>query len=34
VKFGDYYGPEPRKLFDDPAAGPSYAPPAERLVLN
>jgi two-component system, chemotaxis family, chemotaxis protein CheY len=34
VQLGDYYGPEPRKLVDDPVTEPVVAPPAEGALLQ
>ena len=34
VQLGDYYGPAPRKLIDDPVTEPSIAPAAAGTVLN
>ncbi len=34
VQLGDYYGPEPRKLFTDPVRKPTIAPPPEDTALN
>jgi DNA-binding response OmpR family regulator len=34
VQLGDYYGPEPRKLLDDPVTEPVAAPPPEGALLN
>ncbi len=34
VQLGDYYGPEPRKLFTDPVRTPTIAPPPEDTPLN
>lgn len=34
VQMGDYYGPEPRKVFLDPQATPSAAPAPEGTLLN
>jgi CheY-like chemotaxis protein len=34
VQVGDYYGPEPRKVFLDPATKPKPAPAPEGTLLN
>jgi|SRR5688572_22048172 two-component system chemotaxis response regulator CheY len=34
VQLGDYYGPEPRKLIDEPVSDPSVAPPPEGALLQ
>jgi DNA-binding response OmpR family regulator len=34
VQLGDYYGPQPRKLFTDPVGTPTIAPPPEDTPLN
>jgi two-component system, chemotaxis family, chemotaxis protein CheY len=34
VQIGDYYGPEPRRLVDDPQTEPSFAPAAAGTPLN
>jgi DNA-binding response OmpR family regulator len=34
VQIGSYYGPEPRKLVDEPIAEPSIAPPLDGMLLN
>jgi len=34
VQLGDYHGPEPRKLFTDPARNPTVAPPPDGTSLN
>src|SRR5438093_11602444 len=34
VQVGDYYGPEPRKLFTDPARNPTVAPPPDGTSLD
>ena len=34
VQVGDYYGPEPRRLFTDPARKPTVAPAPDGTTLN
>ncbi len=34
VQVGDYYGPEPRRLFDEPVHKPVIAQPPEGTLLN
>ena len=34
VQVGDYYGPEPRRLFTDPVREPTAAPPPDGTSLN
>jgi DNA-binding response OmpR family regulator len=34
VQLGDYYGPEPRKLLNEPLREPSFAPPPSGTLLN
>src|SRR5216684_7694081 len=34
VQVGDYYGPEPRKLFSDPVREPTVASPPDGTALN
>jgi hypothetical protein len=34
VQVGDYYGPEPRRLFPDELSEPSFAPAPQGTTLN
>ena len=34
VQIGDYYGPEPRRTFDDPVRRPIIAPPNDDTPIN